>query len=71
MELLKESTENSQRVEEKDKELLVSGSTCKELGNHNLIITSKKLKGLKNQQLFLDPWAEDIGQSASSQNRES
>lgn len=36
--------------------LLALGSTCKELGSHYPILTtSKKLKSVKKQQLFLDP----------------
>lgn len=45
-------------VQEFDSERMwgTSSFTCKELGSHHSILTSKQLNKLKNQQLFLDLW---------------
>lgn len=49
------SSYNFLKVFTKYQVLSVSGSTCKELGNHHSILTaSKNLNRLKNQQVFLD-----------------
>ena len=34
---------------------IACGLACEQLDSHHSILTSKKLKELKNQQLFLDP----------------
>lgn len=51
--------------------LLVSSSPCKELGGHHSILTTCKNPNRdKNQQLFLDPWGKNTGQTTASKSGE-
>lgn len=57
--------------EKRQTRLLVSGSTCKELGRHHYIQTTSRKLRLKNQQLlWIHKRREDTGHTTVSRQRD-